>query len=258
MKRKGFVLVTAGAVLFGAAVPAFAGVGDVISSFKMDGARNIYRGANYVYCVVGANTLRRYTVSGSLVGTVALAGLTNAGDADHSPLGPGHLGVIEASNRIYQYRIANGSLVTSMPTGPTTLGYAYFPGGTYLYVHVGTYVHRYTTTGSFVSSFTVGYSSTMIAATNRFDDKAGDYVIVASRSPSTMVFTGSGGFVRSFSLPNPPAGCVCGPGTPYTPKTTLWCNITVGANCFAYEIDVGNRNIGVAPTSLGKIRALYR
>jgi hypothetical protein len=258
MKSKVFGLVAVGAVLFAAAVPASAGVGDVISSFKMDGARNIYRDANHVYCVVGTNTLRRYTVGGSLVGTVALARLTNPGDADHSPLGPGFMGVVEASNRVHQYRIANGSLVTSMPTGPTTLGYAYFPGGAYLYAHVGTYVHRYTTTGSFVSSFAVGYATTMMAATNRFEDKAGDYVIVASRSPRTMVFTGSGGFVRSFNLPEPPAGCVCGPGTPYTPKTTLWCNIPVGANRFAYQIDLGNKNVAVAPTSLGKIRALYR
>jgi hypothetical protein len=258
MRRKGFALVTTSAVLFAAAVPAFGGVGDVISSFRMDGARNIYRDVNYVYCVVGANTLRRYTVSGSLVGTVTLAGLTNAGDADHSPLGPGHLGVIEASNRIYHYRIPNGSFITSMPTGPATLGYAYFPGSAYFYVHTGTSVYRYTTTGSFVGSFTVAYSATAIAATDRFDDMGGDYVIVASRSVGTSVFTGSGRFVRSFNVPGGPAGCVCGPGTPYTPKTTYWCNIPVGANRFAYEIDLGNKNVGVAPKSLGKIRALYR
>jgi hypothetical protein len=258
MRRKGFALVVACAVLLAAAVPAFGGVGDVIGSFRMDGARNIYRDANFVYCVVGANTLRRYTVSGSLVGTVTLSGLTTAGDADHSPLGPGHLGVIEASNRVYHYRIPTGSFVTSMPTGPTTLGYAYFPGRPYFYVHVGTYVNRYTTTGSFVGSFMVGYSSTAIAATDCFDDMGGDYVIVASRSVGTMVFTGTGSFVRSFNVPGGPAGCVCGPGTPYTPKTTYWCNIPAGANSLAYEIDPGNKNVGVAPTSLGKIRALCR
>ncbi len=258
MKGRAFISIAVAATICAAAVPAFAGVGDVISSFKMDGAYNIYRDASYVYCVVGANTLRRYTVGGSLVGTVALAGLTDAGDADHSPFGPGHLGVVETSNRVYQYRISNGSLVMSIPTGPTTLGYAYFPGGAYLYVHSGPYVHRYTTTGSFVSSFAVGYSSTAIAATDRFDDKAGDYVIVASRSTGTTVFTGAGSVVRSFNLPMPPTGCVCGPGTPYTPKTTFWCNLAVGANRFAYEIDIGNKNIGVAPASLGRIRALYR
>jgi hypothetical protein len=32
----------------------------------------------------------------------------------------------------------------------------------------------------------------------------------------------------------------------------------VGANRFAYEIDLGNKNVAVAPTSLGEIRALYR
>ena len=259
MRRKGFVLVTAGAVLFAAATPALAGVGDVISSFKMDGARNIYRDANYVYCVFGANTLRRYTVGGSLVGTVALAGLTNAGDADHSPLGPGYLAVIEGSNRIFEYRIANGSLVRSISAGPSTVGYAYFPGGAYFYTHTGASVYRYTTSGSLVNKFDVAYAATEIAATDRFDDKAGEYVIVATRSLGrTYVYTGAGGIVTTFTIAAPPSGCVCGPRAPYTPRTTYWCNVPVGANRFAYQFDLGNKNVGITPTSLGKIRALYR
>ncbi len=255
MRRRVLALVAVATTL-AVALPALAGVGDVISSFRMDGARDIYRDANYVYCVVGANTLRRYTVSGSLVGTVALAGLTNAGDADHSPLGAGYLGVVERSDRVYHYRISNGSLVASMMVGPSTIGYAYFPGSGYFYTHTGPYVYRYTTTGSLVNSFPVAYSATEIAATTRFNDRGGEYVIVATRSASTMVYTGAGSTVRSFNAPGGPAGCVCGPGTPYTPKTTYWCNIPVGGSRFAYEIDLGNKNIGVAPTSLGKIRAL--
>ncbi|NIT36333.1 MAG: hypothetical protein GTN49_07510 [candidate division Zixibacteria bacterium] len=261
MKGKGFALVAAGAALFAAAVSAFAGVGDVIGSFKMDNALNVYRNADYVYCVVGRDTLRRYTVNGSLVGTVALAGLSIAGDADHSPLGPGYLGVIAGMDRVLHYRVSNGSLVTSVPTRPATLGYAYFPGGTYLYVQASACVYRYKTTGSLVSSFTVGYSSTAIAATDRFDDKAGDYVIVASRSPTSMVFTGAGSFVRSFDLPGPPLGCVCGPGSLYplkTPFTTYWCVLPVGPGRFAYEIDLGNRNVGVKAASFGKVKGLYR
>lgn len=258
MKGKGFVLVTAGAVLFGAAFPASAAVGDVIGSFRMDGALNIYRDANYVYCVAGTNTLRRYTAGGSLVGTVALAGLTNAGDADHSPLGAGYLGVVERSDRVYHYRISNGSLAASMMIGPSTIGYAYFPGSGYFYTHTGPYVYRYTTTGSFVNSFSVPYGATDIAATGRFNDNGGEYVIVATRSDSTMVYTGAGSIVRSFNAPGGPDGCACGPGTPYTPKTTYWCNIPVGGGRFAYEIDLGNKNVAVEAASWGRIKALWR
>ncbi|NIT36332.1 MAG: hypothetical protein GTN49_07505 [candidate division Zixibacteria bacterium] len=258
MKVKAFVSITV-AVVMGTAAPTVAGVGDVISSFKMDGARNIYRDANYVYCVVGANTLRRYTVGGSLVGTVALAGLTRPGDADHSPLGPGYLAVIEGSNWIFEYRIANGSLVRSTSAGPSTLGYAYFPGGAYFYTHTGASVYRYTTSGSLVNKFDVPYSATEIAATNRFNDKAGEYVIVATRSMGrTYVYTGAGGIVTTFTIVAAPSGCVCGPGTPYTPKTTYWCNVPMGASRFAYQFDLANKNVAVAPASLGKIRALYR
>jgi hypothetical protein len=259
VKGRAFISITVAAAICAAAVPASAGVGDVISSFKMDGARNIYRDGNYVYCVVGTNTLRRYTVSGSLVGTVALAGLTDAGDADHSPLGPGYLAVIEGSNRIYEYRIANGSLVRSMAAGPSTVGYAYFPGGAYFYTHTGASVYRYTTAGSLVNTFAVPYAATEIAATDRFNDKGGEYVVVATRSLGrTYVYTGVGAIVTTFNVVVAPAGCVCGPGTPYTPKTTYWCNVPVGANRFAYQFDLGNKNVGLAPTSLGKIRALYR
>lgn len=257
MRRKGFALVVVATAL-AVAAPALAGIGDVIGSFRMDGALNIYRDADYVYCVAGTNTLRRYTVNGSLVGTVALAGLTTPGDADHSPLGAGYVGIVERSDRVYHYRISDGSFVASMMIGPGTIGYAYFPDSRYFYTHTGPFVYRYTTTGSFVNSFAVAYSATEIAAASRFDDNAGEYVIVATRSTSTMVYTGAGSAVRSFNAPGGPAGCVCGPGTPYTPKTTYWCNVPAGGGRFAYEIDLGNKNVGVAPTSLGKIRALCR
>ncbi len=62
----------------------------------MDGARNIYRDANYVYCVVGANTLRRYTVSGSFLGKWGTPGRGN-GEFDW----PWGVAVTATGGRIY-------------------------------------------------------------------------------------------------------------------------------------------------------------
>jgi hypothetical protein len=260
MLRKVFLLVGVGIVAC-IAGSAFGGVGSVISSFAWSEARNIYRDGNYVYSVAGVNTLRRYTVGGSLLGTVALSRLTAPGDADHAPAGPGYLGVVESANSIFEYRIANGSFVRSVPTGSTTLGYAYFPAGAYVYVHRGTYsnvVYRCRTTGSIVSSFTVSSSAGPIAATNRFNDRAGDYVIVGSRiALSASVYTGAGSFVRSIVMPAATYGCVCGPGAPSSRGTTYWCNLRMGTNFYAYQIDLGNAT-AVAPASLGKVKALFR
>jgi len=257
MVRKIFVLVGVGVALFIAA-PAFGGVGSVISSFPWSGARNIYRDANYVYSVAGANTLRRYTVGGSLLGTVTLSRLTTPGDADHSPSGPGYFAVIERSSVILEYLVSNGSFVRSIAAGPGTLGGGYFPGGTYVYIHTGTYVYRLTTAGSLVSSFLVSYSAGPLAATNRFNDLAGDYVIVGSRiALSARVFTGTGSFVRSFVMPAVTYGCVCGRGAPSARGTTYWCNLRLGTNYYAYQIDLGNTT-AVAPASVGRIKALFR
>lgn len=257
MVRKVFVLV--GVVIASCiAAPAFGGVGSVISSFPWSEARNIYRDANYVYSVAGANTLRRYTVGGSLLGTVTLSGLTTPGDADHSPSGPGYFAVIERSSVIYEYVVSSGSFVRSIAAGPGTLGGGYFPGSTYVYIHMSPHVYRFTTAGSLVSSFLVSYSAGPLAATNRFNDVAGDYVVVGSRvSLYATVYTGSGSRVTSFVLPAVTYGCVCGPGAPSSRGTTYWCNLRMGVERFAYQIDLGNAT-AVAPASVGRIKALYR
>lgn len=256
MARKAFVLVGVGVASCVAA--AFGGVGSVISSFPWSEARNIYRDGNYVYSVAGANTLRRYTVGGSLLGTVTLSRLTTPGDADHSPSGPGYFAVIERSSVIFEYVVSSGSFVQSFAAAPGTLGGGYFPGATYVYIHVSPYVFRFTTAGSLVGSFLVSYSAGPLAATNRFNDVAGDYVIVGSRiALSASVYTGTGSFVRSFVIPAVTYGCVCGAGAPSARGTTYWCNLRMGTDFAAYQIDLGNTT-AVAPASLGRVKALFR
>ncbi len=242
-----------------AAAPAFGAVGDVISSFPWSNARNVYRDADYVYCVVGANTLQRYTVAGSLVGTVALSGLTAADDADHCLAGDGRMTVIGGGNRLFDYWVSSGSLIRAYDAPPNTAGYGYSPGHTYYFVHSAAYVNRYTRAGSLAGSFPVGYSAGPIAVADRFRNRAGNYVVVASKlSFYASVYTGTGSLVASFVVPAVTYGCVCGPGAPATHGTSYWCNLRMGTDFYAYQIDLGNTNVAVAPASAGKIKALFR
>ncbi|HUV87473.1 MAG TPA: hypothetical protein VMX79_10215 [bacterium] len=252
-------ITTAAALGALAAVCAWGEVGSVISSFPWPGARNVYRGADYAYSVASPNTLRAYTVNGSLVNSVNLAGLTDAGDADHSVLGGGYLAVLDGANMLRDYVVSTGSLARSVAV-PDKIGYGYIPGGAYMYVAAGAYVHRYTTAGSLVSSFRIlGPYIGGIAATRTFEGRSGEYVVVAVwayDSDVGMVYTATGSTVATFSIPGTTHGCVCGPGYPASFGTTFWCNSDVGGRR-AYQLDLGN-GTAVAPVSLGRIRALFR
>jgi hypothetical protein len=242
-----------------AAAPALGAVGDVISSFPWPSARNAYRDADYVYCVVGTNTLRRYTAGGSLVGTVALNGLTAADDADHCVAGAGRMTVLGGGNRLFDYWVSNGSLISSYAAPPSTTGYGYSPGRAYYFVHSGAYVNRYTRAGSLAGSFPVAYSAGPIAVADRFRNRVGNYVVVGSKlSFYASVYTGTGSLVTSFVVPAVTYGCVCGPGAPTSHGTTYWCNLRMGTDFYAYQIDLGNTNVAVTPASVGKVKALFR
>ena len=248
----------AAVTLCAAAAPAGAAVGDVISSFAWSNARNAYRDAGYVYCVAGVNTLRAYTPGGSLVRTVTLGGLTSAGDADHTPSGAGYFAVIQNSSYIYEYQLSTGSFVQSMYLMPGILGGGYCPGSPYIYLHASPIVGRFTTSGSLIGSFLVSYSAGALAASDRLNGVAGDYVVVAGRtSGATSVYTGTGSMVTTFTVPGSTLGCVCGPGYPSTSATAYWYNVSAGSSTYAYQIDLGNAT-AVAPASVGRIKALYR
>jgi hypothetical protein len=242
-----------------AAAPALGAVGDVISSFPWPSARDAFRDGDYVYCVVGTNTLRRYTAGGSLVGTVALSGLTAADDADHCVAGAGRMTVIGGGNRLFDYWVSSGSLIRSYAAPASTTGYGYSPGRAYYFVHSGAYVNRYTRAGSLAGSFPVSYSAGPIAVADRFRNRAGNYVVVGSKlSFYASVYTGTGSLVESFIVPAVTYGCVCGPGAPVSHGTTYWCNLRLGTEFYAYQIDLGNTNVAVAPASAGKVKALFR
>jgi hypothetical protein len=251
----------AAAALALAAACAWGAVGSIISSFEWPGARNAYRDNDYAYSVANVNTLRAYTVNGSLVKSVSLTGLTDAGDADHSVLGGAYLAVLDGTNLLRDYVISTGSLARSVAVS-NCVGYGYIPGGAYVYVAAGTYVYRYTTAGSLVSSFRIiGPYIGGIAATRTFKGESGEYVVVAVWAYDWdvgMVYTGAGSAVATFNMPGTTYGCVCGPGYPASWGTTFWCNSEIGAGRrWAYQLDLGN-GTAVAPTSLGRVKALFR
>ncbi len=258
---KKLFMTTAAALYALAAFCAWGEVGSVISSFAWSDARNIFYDGSYAYSVADPNLLRTYNFNGSLVKSVRLTGLTGPADADHSALGEGYLALLDGKNVLRDYVVSTGSLARSVEFSDNT-GYGYAPGGAYMYVATGTYVHRCTTAGSLVSSFRImGPYIGGLAAMSSFEGRSGNYAVVAVwayDSDVGMVYTGSGSMVGTFSVPGTTYGCVCGPGRPPSFGTTFWCNSEVGAGRrYAYQLDLGN-GTAVAPTSLGRIRALFR
>lgn len=245
-----------------AAVCAWGAAGSVIGSFAWPNARDAYRDGNYVYSVASPDTLRTYGVNGSLLKTVSLAGLTTAGDADHSVEGAGYLAVLDGTSLLREYVISTGSLVKSAAV-PNRTGYAYIPGGAYTYFAGGSYVYRYTTAGSLVNSFpTPGPYIGGLAATRAFNGVSGEYVVVAVWAwghdwDVGLVYTATGSTVATFTIPGTTYGCVCGPGHPASYGTTFWCNSDAGGGRWAYQLDLGN-GTAVTPVSLGKVKALFR
>ena len=262
-------------VVFAAA--AHAGVGSVISSFDCKAGyrmfvQSIYRDANYLYAVVGDYTnnkiirLYKYTPSGSFLSVegVLPGPYPSYGDADHSVRGPRYCGVVYEKETVRDVNLDTGSIASSWSPRGDILGYGYFPNGTRKYVLTeGGKVYRYTAGGSLIGSFAAAGGKSL-AVTDRFLVSAGQYVVVA-HDYVLVVYTGAGSRVRSFSVrPAPRAllsGAVCGPGYPGECGPTLWCHYWEGGgvwtNHFVYQISLGN-GIAVEPTSVGRIKALFR
>ncbi len=274
MKRKILGLIAAGAALAGA---AFGSLGDVISSFHIPRGLDIvgiYRDADYVYFAIDhvpGKLLFACDVYGGAVGLIPLEESgCNACACDHSPLGSGYCALFENpplpsdSMYIVSYDLATGSVVDSIDILAHNIfwedqGYAYVPGSPYLYValyymEVGPgWIVRCTTTGSICGN--IVKLSSNLAATPVYNSLEGEYVVLGFDPP--RVYTSSGSFVGSFTVPGYPWESVCGPGAPSSYKTTYWYLTRINYEYYCYQIDLGNTT-KVAPASLGKIKAFYR
>jgi hypothetical protein len=141
-------------------------------------------------------------------------------------------------------RDTSGSITSSFPVNALNGGLTY--DGTYFWI-TSTSPHtfwRYTTGGSYVSSFTVPFEP--------FDPGwDGTYLYCGTYQPDQSIYrlTTNGSVVESVAPPvNFPWGCCCD-------GEYLWVSTTVGTN-YIWKLDLGD--IAVAPASLGRVKAVYR
>jgi hypothetical protein len=262
MKGRTKALLAAGAIL-AAATAASAALGSVISTFYLSGtaqpyALGIYRDATYVYGVLyssGATHLRSYTTAGTPVGSIPLGGAARG--PGHSQLGAGYMGAVD-NDRVVHYDISTGSRIASFSVASGARAYDYIPGGPYVYVATDRTIYCYTTTGSLVRVIPVASYVGGVAASRYVENRVGEYLIVGPWSSGMPAYVYSGGsLLRSFVVVGTTNGCVAGAGAPRTHGTTYWCNQYIGSGLYAYQLDLGNTNVGVAPASVGRIKAIY-
>ena len=255
----------------GLAASAYANLGSIISSFPANFglSHSVCRDADYVYIVTipyhgFSGGFYKYTPTGSRIGFNGFIPSEERvpEDADVGFLGPGYLTVaLEAG--ISTYNMEGFFVREDHHTLIESIGYAYRTGGPYYYVETGSYkdavyaVYRFDTTGSLLGSFTPAYPGSL-AATDRFDGMTGEYLIAAAGTASAA-YTPLGSVVATFPVDvGWHMGCGIGPGYPASYGPTLWIGHYVGAGSgWIYQIDLGNAT-AVEPTSLGKVRAVFK
>ena len=240
MKKVGFFI-----ALSLAAATAWGAFGDVLASFPAPGSTPLALAwdGQYLWCTTQSPyyTFRINPNNGSVVSSYPTGfgasgrGLTWANtslyDGRYSPI---------YINR----RNTSGSILSSFPISNYYGGLTY--DGTYLWATSTSprAFWRVTTTGSRVSSFT--------AAFYPFDPGwDGTYLYCGSYTPAHRIYrlTTTGSVVTSVAPPaNYPWGC-CSDGK------YLWISTTSGSNR-VWKLDLGNT--GVAPASLGRVKAVFR
>jgi hypothetical protein len=260
--------VTAGA---GPVIPCDA-AGSVILSFTMSGtgspiALGIYRDAPYVYGLFyRPNHLRKYTNTGSRVSKYTITGPSVPRGGDHAHLGSGYLSLVcPDTKRLYVFRTTGGAPVASFPASGTQWPMNNFYDGRYYYTN-GPYDrnlwYRYTASGGSAGTWTSAFAGSTCGsgASTATDGDIGVYQVSCSWTAGqpTYVSDTSGSLIKSFALPGANSnGASCGPASDILYGTTYWCNRYTGGELVAMEVDLGT-TAPVAPTSLGKIKTLYR
>lgn len=258
-----------GAVALAATAAAY-GAGSIINSFCalsaqiVDGG-GVFRDADYVYAVFdlgGDYYACRFTPTGTPYGSRPLYDVSNARDADHSPFGEGCFGFRAGERYIFHYALSTGSRVGLWNLDKGTTAYGYLPGSDCFYAGKGTYIYRYTTSGSFVSSFETWENAwaNSIAVASSYGGVSGEFILMlpyGSEIALAHVYEPSGSLVATFPAPDAwSLGSVCGPGYPTSYGTTLWCSFSVSGDVWVYQVDVGG-NVAVTPASVGRIKALF-
>ncbi|HUV86746.1 MAG TPA: hypothetical protein VMX79_06510 [bacterium] len=260
----------AAVVAFVAAQYAVADYPSIVSSFRMSGtappyAQGIVRGG---LCGIfferdDYNYLYTFNTVGSLISTVRLPGAVRLGDADCPPEGYSgfHFAVLdEGAFDVKIYTTAGSYIGTLFAVAPKTVGIGI---GGHLAPHIYTVteegvVSRFTPYGSFVASYATGVKAADIAAAHGYRYGWGDYIYVgpAQQYDPVRVYDMRSGcsLVGSFNMPGltNAGGVVAGGTTSY-----YWNLRRTGVEVWAYKTVV-TALMPVEPTSLGKVKALYK
>jgi len=221
---------------------AVAGMGDVISSFRMPipGNTGLAWDGQYLWsCHYSLTYLYRITTTGSLVSSFRMSpapygyffGTTYDGRylwVCESPIG---------RDRTYFSRFTT----TGSRVGGFEKNYESLAGITWEPGYLWHYRFKYTTAGSFVSSFPQPFYLRELA----WD---GHYLWASGNGVYMTKITNKGSIVTSFPAPGGGASGVTFDGT------YLW--YVNGTGGWAYQVDIDVK--GVDPGSMGKIKGLYR
>jgi hypothetical protein len=266
MRRASVALAAAVAVII---IPAaFSQPPSIISSFRLTGAtppnpRGICFSSTSAFVIShtapGVNYLYEFTRQGSFISSVMLEGASVIAEADAPPEGyPGAcFSVVDTGTRDVKIYTAAGSLVGTFMAAPSDAVAIAIGGYLWDYVYLATrggVVLRYTSQGSFISSFNTGIDVRDLAASAGYYQWWGDFVQLAPRGLPGPIYSyrGYGGSLAgSFALPGTRNLGALGAHTHY------YCLRRVNTQLWVYYVYLG-RGMPVEPASLGRIKALYK
>ncbi len=257
---------------------ARAGVGSVISSFVAASEsehRNAWaayrdrRDLAHVYAFCDQpNEVRKFTTRGSLVSSYSIETPWPLRGTDTTHLGPGYMGLCGGEKDFKILNLATGKIVYSYATSGTYNDFFY--DGTHYYFKpfsAGGFFYRYTTSGEYkgwihYDGYPPGGWFGGCGYTNRFAGAVGSYVIIDLWSPDiTVALTHPGGsLVNAWHSPSAGYGASCGPGAPLGSGPSFWGIFYNPSDkgMWVYQVDIGGAVPAVTPSSMGKIKAIYR
>jgi hypothetical protein len=222
----------------------------------------------------GTDYLYRFTTGGTRVGSYALSETSKPRGADRAHLGRGYLSLVDADkNRLYVFRTTGGSPVTSFAVAASPSAQNCFWDGTYYYVNGPSNLrrfNRYTTAGARAGNWTcAGWPEAMTtiggaAFAHRGNNGEGPYFVACSWTvdqPMCMTTFPGGSLVRTWATPrNNGNGLVYGDSSkPGVYGAAIWGSWYTAGGLYAMEFDIEARGASVVvPTSLGKVKSLYR
>ncbi len=262
-----------------AAGAAAADVGSVINSFRMNAYSGTYRWCfgmardeAYVYAVdFDLFTSEDYLIvrgpTGNLVRAVPVPGVGGSGRsfADNSHLGAGYMAVCDFGYLLTMDK-KTGYTISSFGVNRADGFFWYGPYYYFARYRSPGVFDIYTSTGSSAGSWRAsgwpaaitelsgcGYSPYACGAEGRY------LVATAFESyePSCIIDIGTGSLLATWAL-GASEGAVCGPAYPRTYGEAYWIIKIMTGSFYALQVDIGGRYVGVAPASVGKIKALYR